>query len=344
MTAVRAALCASMLLLPVSAPAQSVAVPPAPAQAGSGAAFVPQPVLQGGEIFVLYPPGSPFLKADRVAEPEQNTMSRTVPGRLNSIVNIHNPTIELHRVEAGINTGAAVILIAGGGHNTLNVGTEGGDFVPFFFNYGVTTIILRNRLRKDGYNAQTDAVYDAQQAIRMVRAHAPEWGIDPHKIGLLGFSAGAELVAPAALMFDAFDKVNGGAGDPLAGVSARPDFVGLVYPGPTPFARDPATPVPPNAPPAFLTCAGSGDAVHAIWADQYLGAMLKARVPNVEMHIYGNGVHANGLKDRDDTPFGTWQFRFIDWFRDLGFLGKPGVETKAARDVAAYVASLATPK
>jgi acetyl esterase/lipase len=337
MRAARLALAIALALTPAAALAQTPSASGSPAS--GAAAFVPQPVLQGGEIFVLFPPGSPFLKADRLAEPEQNTMSRTVPGRLSSIVNIHNPTIELHRVDTGINTGAAVILVAGGGHNTLNVGTEGADFVPFFFNYGVTTIILRNRLRKDGYNAQTDAVYDAQQAVRMVRAHAQEWGIDPHKIGMLGFSAGAELVAPAALMFDAFDKANGGSGDPLAGVSSRPDFVGLVYPGPTPFARDPATPVPANAPPSFITCAGSGDAVHAIWADQYLGAMLKAKIPNVEMHIYGNGAHANGLKDRDGTPFGTWQFRFIDWFRDLGFLGKPGVETKAAKDIAAYVAA-----
>jgi endo-1,4-beta-xylanase len=65
--------------------------------------------------------------------------------------------------------------------------------------------------------------------------------------------------------------------------------------------------------------------------------MVKAAVPNVEMHIYGRGVHANGLKDRDGTPFGTWQDRFIDWFRDLGFLQKPGVETKAAEDLRAYV-------
>jgi endo-1,4-beta-xylanase len=76
-----------------------------------------------------------------------------------------------------------------------------------------------------------------------------------------------------------------------------------------------------------------------MWADQYFAAMLKARIPNIEMHIYGNGVHANGLKDRGGAPFGTWQFRFLDWFRDLGFLDKPGVETKAARDVAAHVAA-----
>ena len=139
------------------------------------AGFVPAPILQGGEVFLLYPPGSPFLKQDRVNEPEQHNMTSGVPGRIQSIVNIHNPSIELHRVERGSNTGAAVILIAGGGHNTLNVGTEGADFVSYFYQYGVTTIILRSRLRRDGYNAQTDEVYDAQQAVRMVRARAQEW-------------------------------------------------------------------------------------------------------------------------------------------------------------------------
>jgi acetyl esterase/lipase len=203
----------------------------------------------------------------------------------------------------------------------------------------VNTVILRNRLRRDGYNPQTDAVYDALQAVKMVRARAREWNLDPTRIGIMGFSAGAELAAPAALMYQEFDRTSNKPGDPLAGVSARPDFVGLVYPGPTPFARDASTPIPADAPPAFITSAGTGDAVHAVWANEYFIAMLAARIPNIEMHIYGNGVHANGLKDRSGTPFGTWQHRFVDWFRDLGFLTKPGVETKAARDVAARVAS-----
>jgi endo-1,4-beta-xylanase len=299
---------------------------------------LPQPILQGGEVFQLYPSGSPYLNAARVREPEQNNMTRGVPGRIQSIVNIHNPSIELHRVEPGINTGTAIILIAGGGHNTLNVGTEGADFVPYFYNYGVSTIILRSRLRRDGYNPLTDEVYDAQQAIRMVRAHASDWGIDPNRIGIMGFSAGAELAAPAAIFFDRFDQSNNSAGDPLAGISSRPDFVALLYPGPTPFARDANTPISKNTPPAFIATAGSGDAVHAIWAVEYFSAMLKARIPNIEMHVYGNGVHANGLKDRMGTPFGTWQNRLIDWTRDLGFLEKPGSQTKAARDVEAHIA------
>lgn len=327
----------------------SVSVPN-PGPAASSGPYMPQPILQGGIVIPLYPPNSPFLKADRVREAEQYNMSQAVPGRINSIVNIHNPSIEVHPVDRSLNTGAAVIVVAGGGHNTLNVGSESADFVPFFYNYGISTVILRNRLRKDGYNAQTDAVYDAQQAVRMVRAYAKEWGIDPHKIGIMGFSAGAELAAPAGLLYDEFDQKNNGANDPLAGVSSRPDFVGIIYPGPSPFARNRTPPpIPKNVPPAFVVCAGSGDRVHAIWSMEYFNALLMAGVPNVEMHIYGNGRHpgdpltdgsrmSGGLTDRGDTPFGTWQYRFIDWFRDLGFLQKPGVETKAAKDVAAYVA------
>jgi endo-1,4-beta-xylanase len=287
---------------------------------------------------------------DRVREPEQYTMSQSVPGRINSIVNIHNPSIEIHTVDRSINTGAVIILAAGGGHNTLNVGSEASDFVPFFYNYGVNTVILRNRLRRDSYNPQTDEVYDAQQAIRLVRAYSKEWGIDPNKIGIMGFSAGAELSAPSAVLFDDFDKKNSAPDDPLAGVSSRPDFVGIIYPGPSPFARNrTAPPIPRNVPPAFIVCGGSGDKIHAIWAIDYFSAMLAISVPNIEMHIYGNGRHpgdplpdgsrmSGGLTDRNDTPYGTWQYRFIDWFRDLGFLQKPGVETKAARDVAAFVA------
>jgi endo-1,4-beta-xylanase len=312
------------------------------------APYAPRPIVQGGVVIPLYPPDSPHLKTERVREAEQYNMSKAVPGRINSIINIHNPSIEVHTVEGGINTGAAIILAAGGGHRTLNVGSESADFVPFFYNYGVNTIILRNRLRNDGYNVQADAVNDALQAIRLVRAHAKQWNIDPNKIGIMGFSAGAELAAPAALQFEDFDKKNSDSSDPLAGVTSRPDFIGLVYPGPSPFARGANPPIPRNCPPAFIVCGGSGDRVHAIWADEYLAAMLQAGIPNVEMHMYGNGRHpgeqmsdgsrmTGGLTAKNGIPFGTWQDRFIDWFRDLGFLQKPGVETKAAKDITAFV-------
>src|SRR3954452_7370687 len=209
---------------------------PKPGPAATGGAYAPQPILPGGVVIPLFPPDSPYLKADKIREPEQYNMSQAVPGRISSIVGIHNPSIEFHPVERSINTGAVVILAAGGGHNTLNVGGEAADFVPFFYNYGVNTVILRNRLRRDGYNVQADAVNDALQSIRLVRAHAGELNIDPNKIGIMGFSAGAELATSAAVQFADFDKKNSNPDDPLAGITSRPDFAGIIYPGPTPFA------------------------------------------------------------------------------------------------------------
>lgn len=351
----------AVLLAYLVAPAQSVAqdvvstlgthlVPlgvPRPGPTNE-APYAPQPILPGGTVVPLYPAGSPWLNSDRVREAEYYNLSKSVPGRISWITNIHNPSIEVHTVEGGINTGAAVILAAGGGHRTLNVGSESADFVPYFFNYGVNTVILRNRLRADGYKAEVDAVRDALQAIRLVRAHAKAWSIDPQKIGIMGFSAGAELAAPAAVFFEDFDRTNNAAGDPLAGVSSRPDFVGIIYPGPTPFTRGQNPPIPRNTPPAFITCAGVGDRIHALWATEYYSAMLNAGIPNVEMHLYGHGRHpgdpmpdgsrmAAGLADRNGIPFGSWQNRYIDWFRDLGFLQKPGVETKATKDVALFL-------
>ncbi len=124
----------------------------------------------------------------------------------------------------------------------------------------------------------------------------------------------------------------------------------MIYPGPSPYSAANPPPIPRNAPPSFIACAGSGDEQHAMWATDYFKAMLAAWVPNVEIHIYAEGHHpgdqvgpdeppsTGGLTDRGFIPYGTWQDRFIDWFQNLGFLGKRGVETKAAKDIAAYMA------
>lgn len=308
-------------------------------------AYAPQPIVQGGIVIPLYPPDSPQLDSARVREAEHYNLSKSVPGRISWITNIHNPSIEVHTVEGGLNTGAAVVLAAGGGHRTLNVGSESADFVPYFHQFGVSTIILRNRLRADGYDVGKHAVNDALQAIRLVRAHAQRWNIDPKRIGIMGFSAGAELSAPAALFYPEFDRTQ--TNGPFGHISARPDFTVLVYPGPSPFARGARPEIPRDVPPAFVTCPGSGDRVHAIWAMDYCDALLRAGVPNVELHLYGHGRHpgeslpdgsrmAAGLADRNGIPFGKWQDRFIDWFRDCGFLQKPGLETRAARESAAF--------
>lgn len=331
----------------LAGPAQAAApLPPVPAPMDvpkpgpvTKAPYQPQALLPGGIVMPVWPAGSPYLNAKRVHEAEVYTMDPDVPGRVQRMVNIHNPSIEVHQALAANNTGAAIILIPGGGHNSLVVGLEGADPVPFFFQYGINTIILRARLRHDGYDPKTDEVYDLEQAIRLVRAHAAEWKIDPHKIGVMGFSAGAELAMASVIQYPQFDARNNGANDPLAGISSRPDFAGIIYPGPSLFTKGGTPPIPKDAPPSFITCAGWGDKVHAEWATEYFKAMLDAGIPNVEMHIYARGGHGLGLQYRDGTAMGTWQARFTDWFRDLGFFGKSGVETLAAKDVAAFVAA-----
>ena len=225
-------------------------------------------------------------------EAEQYNLSKSVPGRINSIVNIHNPSIEVHTVDRGINTGAAVILAAGGGHNTLNVGSEGADFVPFFYNYGVNTVILRNRLRRDGYKPQIDGVYDALQAIRIVRAYAKEWHIDPQQDrdhGLLGRGrtgrAGGGRCSTISIRPTASRRSAGGRllaarlrGDHLSGSVA-------VRAQPTPAdseeraagvcrVRRLGRPRPCDL--------GRSNTSRRCW---------QAAFPNVEMHIYGNGRH-----------------------------------------------------
>ena len=137
-------------------------------------------------------------------------MMRGVPGRIQSIVNIHNPSIEIHRrIPESIPARWSSWSPAADTTRSTSA-PRGRTSSASSITTASTPAILRNRLRKDGYNAQTDAVYDALQAIRLIRAHATELGVDPHKIGIVGFSAGAELAAPAAVQYEAFDKANGG--------------------------------------------------------------------------------------------------------------------------------------
>ena len=344
------ALCA--LVSVSNIPAAAANLPPPPPPIGipapgpsTDAPYAPQSIVPGGVVIPLFPPDSPFLNQERINEAE--TYGSYRPPYLGYIVNIHNPSIEFHAGNGALNTGTAIIIAAGGGHKKLNVVGEGADLVPHFSGLGISTILLRNRLRSDGYDPKTDGVHDLQQAIKLVRAHARDWDIDPDKIGVLGFSAGAELCAASALFYEGFDRANNQENNPLAPVSSRPDFIGLVYPGPSPFFLGGNPDIPRDAPPAFFASPGWGDWTHAFWATEYFTALLHDGVPNAELHIYARGVHPGdqgkegqapataGITSRDGVAFGTWQDRFIDWLDDLGFMAKPGIETRAAIDVAA---------
>lgn len=350
----RAAILLGLLssLNPLCADEAVPALPPPPAPQGqlapgpkTDAPYAPLPLVPGGSVIPLYPPDSPYLKADKIREPEE--YHSYSPGSLGYIIHIHNPSIEFHASKGGINTGTTIILAAGGGHNTLGVGGESIDEVYFFALQGINTVILRNRLRSDGYDPKTDAIYDTLQAIKLVRAHAKDWNIDPNKIGVMGFSAGAELAAGASLQWADFDQKNDVPQNPLAKVSSRPDFSVLIYPGPSLFFNGGTPTIPRDVPPAFIACTGQGDWIHAHWANEYFTALLNDGVPNMELHLYARGRHpgdkpgpgdppsSGGLSNYGGAAFGTWSARFLDWFRDLGFLNKAGVETQAAKDVAA---------
>jgi acetyl esterase/lipase len=255
----------------------------------------PLPLEPGAKVVPLWPAGSPMLH--NCNEREVVTPTKDDPSRIQKVVNIHNPSIELHL--ASKPNGLAMILAAGGGNTELNVGTEGTDVAKWLNGLGISAFILRYRLRP--YNSATDALADTAQSIRMVRAHAKEWGVDPARIGIMGFSAGGEQAARLVLNFDA---------------DSRPDVAVLVYAG---WGKLDMSQVPKNAPPTFLTSAGIDDAFHARETVEFYTALFNVGIP-VELHIYGHGGHANGIRPRNGIPFGTWHYRFVDWITDLGLM------------------------
>src|ERR1039457_6160378 len=150
----------------------------------------PVPLEPGAKVVALWPAGSPTLR--NCDQQEVFTPTKGNPSRIQKVVNINNPSIELHL--AAKPNGLGMILAAGGGNTELNVGTEGTDIAKWLNDLGVSAFILRYRLRP--YGSDTDALADTAQSIKMVRAHAGEWGVDPSRVGIMGFSAGGEQAPP----------------------------------------------------------------------------------------------------------------------------------------------------
>lgn len=269
----------------------------------------PQPIAPGAKVVTLWPKGSPMLKEITGSDkPELVYLSKGSEPRVLHVDNIHNPSIEPHLAPAEKANGMAVIVAAGGGNKTLWVGPEGVDVANWLNGLGVHAFVERYRLQP--YDSAVDAVADTQRSIRMVRAHAAEWGVDPRRVGIMGFSAGGEQAAWVALKFDAG---NPKAEDPVERESCRPDFSVLIYPG---WKRMDLDSVPKDTPPAFITCAGTDDAFHARQSVEFYMALFNAKIP-VEMHLYGHGGHGGSIDPRRGIPFGTWPTRFVEWAKDL---------------------------
>ena len=266
-----------------------------------------------------------------------------------AVSNVTRPTMTVYS-PTGKNTGAAVVVFPGGGYQILAIDLEGTEVCDWLVPRGITCVLLKYRVTDVGpypksgpYPESPMALEDAQRTLRLVRFHAAEWHIDPHKIGVLGFSAGGHLVAAMSTLYarrlypsvDAADRE-----------SCRPDFAVAIYPGhlslsaaewdakqgttklvvPHPAHADkdlslnPEVPVTSQTPPTFLL-QNEDDHVDGVWQSlAYYIALKKAGVP-VEMHLYAQGGHAFGLR-RTRLPVTAWPQLVETWLATIGMLSQ----------------------
>lgn len=248
------------------------------------------------------------------------------------IGNIHNPSITVFRPDPRHANGAAILVIPGGGHERLVWDAEGVKVAPALNRFGITVFALKYRLAREPgstYSIEGTAAGDVRRAIRWIRAHASEYGIDPHRVGAMGFSAGGELVAMVADNPPPEDPLAAVASrtpsrDPVDRQSDRPDFQVLLFPGPLGIPGKAVA----AAPPAFLA-AGSLDECCAAPTVELYEQLRKAGVP-AELHMYAGAGHAFNLDETGLISVLHWPDRLADWLSDGGWLDSASVrEAKA---------------
>lgn len=295
-----------------------------------------------------------------VAGPEVATTSdKLFGGRLAVGVSpVSRPTMTVYS-PSGKNTGAAVVVFPGGGYEGLAIDLEGTDVCDWLMPKGITCVLLKYRVpgaklypksaaypKSGPYPRSPIALEDAQRTLRLVRFHAAEWHIDPHKIGVLGFSSGGHLVVA---MSTNFDKRLYQAFDSADNESCRPDFAVAIYPGhlsataaewdakqgvgwsgardpahrstvPRHFELNPDIHITPQTPPTFLLQA-EDDPVDSVENSLiYFATLKKAKVP-VELHLYAHGGHAFGLR-RTKLPITAWPELVEKWLGTIGMISE----------------------
>jgi len=263
-------------------------------------------------------PGSPPNAA-----PEMDTTTakdNLIAGKpLIRLGNVSTPTLTVY-TPRDKNTGAAVVVFPGGGYRILAMDLEGTEVCDWLTSAGVNCVLLKYRVPGTGpYPKSPAALQDAQRAMGLVREHAAEWGIDPKRVGVLGFSAGGHLAAALSTHFSQrlYDSID--AADEL---SCRPDFAVVVYPGylalaDKNFAQNADINPTADTPPTFIVQA-EDDPVHVENAVVYFLALKNAKVP-AELHIYAQGGHGYGLR-RTALPVTTWPQAVETWLHTIGVL------------------------
>ena len=255
--------------------------------------------------------------------PEIDTTTPQMPliagRRLIRLGNVANSTLTLYAAK-GENSGAAVVVFPGGGYQILAIDLEGTEVCDWLNSIHVNCVLVKYRVPNTGpYPKSPAALQDAQRALGMVRQHAAEWHIDPNRIGVLGFSAGAHL---AAALSTHYDKRLYDAVDAADSMSCRPDFAAIIYPGYLALAEKNMEPNPDiqptsETPPTFIVQA-EDDPVHVENAVDYFMALKRAKVP-AELHIYAQGGHGYGLR-RTELPVTTWPDRAAEWLHTIKVL------------------------
>jgi acetyl esterase/lipase len=270
----------------------------------------------------LWPASAP---GDTAATGEEHDTTKPTDGlvggrKLIRLGNVSTPTLSIYRPAKGKDTGAAVVVFPGGGYNILALDLEGSEVCEWLNSIGVTGILVKYRVPvRAGRPRWAAPLQDAQRAVGMVRQRAGELGLDPKRIGVLGFSAGGHLAAAVSTNYSSrtYDPV-----DAADAVSCRPDFTLLIYPAYLTLEKEgdkvaPELAITGETPPAFLVQT-EDDGVRVETSLFYYAALRKARVP-AEMHLYPSGGHGYGLRPTEKTVT-TWPRRAEEWLGSIGVL------------------------
>lgn len=266
-------------------------------------------------VFNVWPKAAPGEKGNIGPE-------KTMPPRGN-VIRVHNvstPTLTLYRPAKGKANGCGVIVCPGGGYSILAWDLEGTEVAEWLNSLGVTAVILKYRVpRRDKAAPHQAPLQDAQRAIRLTRKHAAEWGIDPHRLGVLGFSAGGHLTVMTGTQWDrqTYPKI-----DDADELSCRPDFLVPIYAAYLADAKDksklsPLVRVTRKTPPTFLAVS-QDDKTRGTDAARLFIA-LKDKGVRAELHIYSHGGHGYGLRPKR-SPAAVWSGPCGKWLERMGFL------------------------
>lgn len=270
----------------------------------------------------IWPHGAPGAQSNAPAEVDTTTaQDKLIAGKpLIRLGNVSNPTITLYKPSHATGAGPAVVVFPGGGYKILAIDLEGTEVCDWLNSAGVTCVLLKYRVPDSGpYPKSAAALQDAQRAMGLVREHAAEWGIDPHRVGVLGFSAGGHLAAAISTHFEQRLYPVVDAADQQ---SCRPDFAVVIYPGYLAIAEkgmatNPEIHPTAQTPPTILVQA-EDDPVHVENSTNYFLQLKQAGVP-AELHIYAQGGHGYGLR-RTELPVTTWPDTVEKWMHTIHVL------------------------